>query len=79
MGDLIFEEFNGPAVSALRRAIAEAKQRWSIGWVTKIFYLELLRASEGTVKLLVPAVFVVVSTHQSALNPRGYGPFMCDP
>jgi hypothetical protein len=34
-----------------RRAIAEAKQRsqWSvIGWVTKIDYLELLRASEGT-------------------------------
>jgi hypothetical protein len=37
----------------LWRAIAEAKQRsqWSvvvIGWVTKIYYLELLRASEGT-------------------------------
>jgi hypothetical protein len=36
-------------VSALRRTIAEAKQRWSvIGWVTKIYYVELLRASEGT-------------------------------
>jgi hypothetical protein len=34
-----------------RRAIAEAKHRsqWSVlGWVTKIYYLELLRASEGT-------------------------------
>jgi hypothetical protein len=34
-----------------RRAIAEAKHRsqWpDIGWVTKIYYLELLRASEGT-------------------------------
>jgi hypothetical protein len=34
-----------------RRAIAEAKQRsqWSvIGWVTKIYFLEILRASEGT-------------------------------
>jgi hypothetical protein len=34
-----------------RRAIAEAKHRsqWPvIGWVTKIYYLELLRASEGT-------------------------------
>jgi hypothetical protein len=34
-----------------RRAIAEAKH-WSqwpiIGWVTKIYYLELFRASEGT-------------------------------
>jgi hypothetical protein len=32
------------------RAVADAKQRsqWSvIGWVTKIYYLELLRASEG--------------------------------
>jgi hypothetical protein len=29
-------ELDGPAVSALRRAIAEVKQRWSIiGWVTK--------------------------------------------
>jgi hypothetical protein len=34
-----------------RRAIAEAKQRSQrsvIGWVTKIYYLELLRAFEGT-------------------------------
>jgi hypothetical protein len=34
-----------------RRAIAEPKHRsqWPvIGWVTKIYYLELLRASEGT-------------------------------
>jgi hypothetical protein len=34
-----------------RRAIAEAKHRsqWpALGWVTKIYYLELLRASEGT-------------------------------
>jgi hypothetical protein len=34
-----------------RRAIAKVNQlyQWSvIGWVTKIYYLELLRASEGT-------------------------------
>jgi hypothetical protein len=34
-----------------RGEIAEAKQRTQrsvIGWVTKIYYLELLRASEGT-------------------------------
>jgi hypothetical protein len=34
-----------------RRAIAETKHRsqWLvIGWVTKIYYLELLRAAEGT-------------------------------
>jgi hypothetical protein len=30
------EELNSPAVSALRRVIAEVKQRWSvIEWVTK--------------------------------------------
>jgi hypothetical protein len=30
------EELDGPAISALRRAVAEVKQRWSvIGWVTK--------------------------------------------
>jgi hypothetical protein len=29
--------------------IAEAKQHWSvIGWVTKIYYLELLRSWNGT-------------------------------
>jgi hypothetical protein len=37
-------------VSALWCTIAEVKQRWSaIGWVPKIYYLEFLRASEGTV------------------------------
>jgi hypothetical protein len=42
------EELDGPAVSALRRAIAEVKQRSFIRWVTIIYYLEFLRASEGT-------------------------------
>jgi hypothetical protein len=40
-----------PRGQCARRAIAKAKQRsqWSgIGWETKIYYLELLRASEGT-------------------------------
>jgi hypothetical protein len=35
----------------VRRAIAEAKhrsQRPVLGWVTKIYYLEFLRASEGS-------------------------------
>jgi ABC-type phosphate transport system ATPase subunit len=31
-----YEELDGPAISALRRTIAEVKQRWSvIRWVTK--------------------------------------------
>jgi hypothetical protein len=40
-----------PRGQCASHAIAEAKQRsqWSvIGWVTKIYYLDLLRASEGT-------------------------------
>jgi hypothetical protein len=44
---MLVEDFDGPA----RRAITEAKQRSqrsAIGWVTKIYYLELLRASEDT-------------------------------
>jgi hypothetical protein len=71
---------NCPAVIALRRAIAQIKQRRSvIEWVTKIYYLELFRASKGT---LIPAAFAVVSTHQPALGPRGgLWPFrlMCNP
>jgi hypothetical protein len=40
--------------------------QWSvIEWVTKIYYLELLRASEWHVKPLVPAAFAVVSTRSS--------------
>jgi hypothetical protein len=47
---MMIEELDGPAVSALG-VRAEPKQcslRPVIGWVTKINYLELLRASEGT-------------------------------
>jgi hypothetical protein len=64
------EELDGYAVSALRRAIAEVKQRWSaIGWVTK-----LSRAPPcfgRHVKPLVLAVFAVAPTLQSVLGPQG--------
>jgi hypothetical protein len=46
---LFIEELDGPVIRAIR-AIAEAKQcsQWSVvGWVTKIYYLEL-RTSAGT-------------------------------
>jgi hypothetical protein len=60
-----------------RRAIAEAKQRSQrpvIGWVTKIYYLELLRASEGTwsrwsrlhLQSFVPTVSRRVEVRQAA-------------
>jgi hypothetical protein len=42
-----------PGGQCAQRAIAEAKQhsqRSVIGWVTKIYYLELLRASKGTLR-----------------------------
>jgi hypothetical protein len=56
------EEVDGPAVSALRRAIAEVKQRWLvIGWVTK----NLLSRAPN----VVPAAFAVVKTHQFATRP----------
>jgi hypothetical protein len=44
-----------PRSQSAQRAIAKAKQslqRLVIGWVTKIYYLELLRASEGTLSCL---------------------------
>jgi hypothetical protein len=39
--------------------------------LTKPYHLERLRCFGRHVKPLVPAAFTVVSTHQSALGPRG--------
>jgi hypothetical protein len=45
----ILEELNCLAVSALgTRSWKLRSKRSFMGWVTKIYYLELLRASEGT-------------------------------
>jgi hypothetical protein len=67
----VYEKLDGPAVSALRRAIAEFKQRWSvIGWVTKNLLSQAPPCFRRHVKS-VPAAFAVVSTHQPALGPRG--------
>jgi hypothetical protein len=58
------EELDGPAVNALRRDIAEVKQRWSvIGWVTKNLLTLVPPCFGRHVKLLVPAAFAVVSTY----------------
>jgi hypothetical protein len=36
------EELDGPAIGALQRAIATAKQRWLvIGWVTKKLFINM--------------------------------------
>jgi hypothetical protein len=51
-------------VWSLLRVIVEVKQcsqRSVIEWVTKVYYLELLRASEGIMPL-VQAAFAVIST-----------------
>jgi hypothetical protein len=76
-------ELDGPAVSTLRRAIAEAKQRWSvIGWVIKNLLSRAPPCFGRYVKPMVPAAFTVVSTHKSALGPRsGLWPvlLMCNP
>jgi hypothetical protein len=59
-------------VSALRRTIAEVKQRWSVKrWVAKNVLYRAPPCFERHVKPLVPAAFTVVSTHQSALGQRG--------
>jgi hypothetical protein len=66
------EELDGPAVSALRRVIAEVKQHWSvIGWVTKNLVYQTPPCFRRHVKPLLPAALAVVSTHQPALGPRG--------
>jgi hypothetical protein len=62
------EELDSPVASALRRAIAEIKQRWSvIGCVTKNALSRVLPFCGMHIKPLVPAAFAVVSTHQSTL------------
>jgi hypothetical protein len=59
------EELDGPAVTALERAIAAVKQRWSvIGWVTKNVLSRAPPCFGRHVKQLDPAAFAVVSTHQ---------------
>jgi hypothetical protein len=59
-----FEGLDGAAVSALRRAIAEVKQRWSvIGCVTKNLLSRAPPCFGRHVKPLVPAAFADVSTH----------------
>jgi hypothetical protein len=76
-------KFDGSSVSVLRRAIAEVKQRWSvIGWVTKNLVSRAPPCSGRHVKPLVLAAFVVVSTHQPTLGPRGWlwpVRLMCNP
>jgi hypothetical protein len=54
-----------------RHTIVEAKQRWSvIRWLTKNLLSRAPSCFERHVKPLLPAAFVVVSTHQSTLGPR---------
>jgi hypothetical protein len=73
----VWKELDGPAVSALRRAIAEVNQRWSvIGWVTKKYYLELLRALEGSLSRwswLHLQSLAPTSPHRARMV--SYGPF----
>jgi hypothetical protein len=62
--------------SALRCAIAEVKQRWSvIGWVIKKLLFQAHPCFGRLVKPMVPAAFAVVSTHPYWARVVGYGPF----
>jgi hypothetical protein len=66
------EELNDAAVSALRRVNAELKQHWSvIGWVTTNLLSRTPLCFGKHVKPLVSVAFAGISTHQSALGPRG--------
>jgi hypothetical protein len=60
------EDLDGPAVSALG-----VQSCWSVRWVTKYLLSRVPPCFGRHVKPLVPAAFVVVSTHQSATGPRG--------
>jgi hypothetical protein len=56
LGVIIYEVLDGLAVSVLRRAIAEAKERWSVfGWVTKNLLSRAPPCFGRHVKPLVPA------------------------
>jgi hypothetical protein len=73
---ILFEELDGPAVSALRRAIAEVKQPWSvIGWVTKNLLSRAPQCFGRHVKPLIPTAFAVDSTNPHWARVMGYGPF----
>jgi hypothetical protein len=62
----LFEELDGPAVSAVRHAIVKVKQRWPIiGWVTKPLLSRASPCFRRHVKPLVTDAFAVVSTHSS--------------
>jgi hypothetical protein len=70
------EELDGPVISALRRAIAEVKQLWSvIGRVTKNLLLRALPCFGRHVNPLVLGAFAVVSTHSHLARVVDYGPF----
>jgi membrane-bound lytic murein transglycosylase MltF len=58
-------------VQYARRTIVEAKQHSSVIECYKKLISRAPPCFERHVKSLVPAVFAVVSTHQSALGPRG--------
>jgi hypothetical protein len=57
-------ELDGLTDSALQRAIAQVKQRWSVvGWVNKHLLFRAPPCFGRQVKPLVPAAFAVVSTN----------------
>jgi hypothetical protein len=69
-------ELDSSAVSTLRRAIVEVKQHWPvIGWVTKNYYLELLRALEGTLSRWSGLHMQLLAPTNPHWALVGYGPF----
>jgi hypothetical protein len=69
------KELDGPAVSALQRAIAIVKQRWSvIGWVTKNLLFWVPPCFGRHVKTLVH-LLPLAPTNLHWAHVVGYGPF----
>jgi hypothetical protein len=75
------EELDGPAVSALRRKIAEVKQRLQLvgHWMSGQNLLPgIPPCFRRHVRPLILAVFAVVNTHHCT-RVMGYGPFsLCE-
>jgi hypothetical protein len=74
---LINEELDGPAVSALQRAIAKVKQRWLVnGWVIKNFLCQAPPCFEGTLSRWPRLNFQwIAPTNLHWACVVGYGPF----
>jgi hypothetical protein len=74
---VIYEELDGPTVSALRRAIAEVKEHWLvIRWLTNILLSRVHSSLEDTLSRWSRLhLQVLAPTNPHWARVVGYGPF----